>query len=241
MVERFLAEASPGGLPAPKAVIAPHAGYRYSGPIAGSAFAAWASQPSSIQRVVLLGPSHFVNFHGIALPDASAFATPLGTVPLDPGAVESLFELPDIHTLDVAHCREHAIEVELPFLQRLLPTFTIVPLIVGRATDNAVRTAVDRLWGDAETRFVLSSDLSHYLPSEEARPLDRSTADAIEDLQPQPLTPSRACGYRIIRGFLAAAAQRGLIAKTVDLRNSGDTEGPRDSVVGYGAFHFGPG
>lgn len=241
MVEHFLADAPVGALPNPKAVIAPHAGYRYSGPVAGSAFAAWTSHASSIQRVVLLGPSHYVNFQGVALPDASAFATPLGTVPLDPGAVEALLELPDLQVLDEAHRREHAIEVELPFLQRVLPDFTIVPLIAGRTSDHAVRAIVDRLWGGAETRFVLSSDLSHYLPCQEARQLDRSTADAIENLQPQPLTPSRACGYRVLRGFLAAAAHRGLIAETVDLRNSGDTDGPRDCVVGYGAFHFGPG
>jgi AmmeMemoRadiSam system protein B len=238
MVEQFLEIAPADPVPGAKAVIAPHAGYAFSGPVAGSAFQAWAGQTRDIRRVVLLGPSHFVAFTGIALPQAGGFATPLGTVRINGDAVERLRSLPQVREFPLAHEYEHSLEVELPFLQRTLSDFTIVPLVVGDATDEAVRETVEALWGGEETRFVISSDLSHYHDYDTARQMDRSTAAAIEAARPEEISGDAACGHRAIRGFLKEAARRGLAARTLDLRNSGDTAGPRDRVVGYGAFAF---
>jgi hypothetical protein len=238
MVERFLEQAHAGSLPNPKAVVTPHAGYVYSGPIAGSAFRTWVGQSRSIKRVVLLGPSHYAAFPGIALPRATGFVTPFGTVRIDRDASEQLRSLPQVREFPPAHKYEHCLEVELPFLQQMLSDFTIVPLVIGDATDEEVREVVEALWGGEETRFVLSSDLSHYHDYETARRMDRSTAAAIEGVWPEQLSANEACGHLAIRGFLKAAKQRGLSTHTLDLRNSGDTAGPRDSVVGYGAFAF---
>ncbi len=224
----------------PKAVIAPHAGYAYSGPVAASAFAPWVADAGRIRRVVVMGPSHWVDFRGVALADAMTFATPLGDVPVDEEGVELALGNPGVVVYDTAHSPEHCVEVELPFLQVILSAFTIVPLVVGRETDARVQAVVEALWGGDETRFVLSSDLSHYLDYEEARRLDRGTADLVERGGVGELSSRRACGYRPIRGFLEAAGPRGLKAHAVDLRNSGDTAGRQDSVVGYGAFHFFP-
>lgn len=221
----------------PKAVIAPHAGYIYSGPIAGSAFAALARAPA-IRRVVLLGPSHRVGFEGLALSRATAFATPLGEVPVDAAAVQQLTRLPQVRVFDAAHAQEHALEVELPFLQTVLGDFTLVPLVVGDASDEAVGEVVDLLWGGRETLFVISSDLSHYYAYAQARELDAQTASAIEQMHPEDIGVEQACGRIPIRGWLWAARKRGLGAQTLDLRNSGDTAGSRDQVVGYGAFAF---
>ena len=238
--EEYLKHAVGGGLADPKAVIAPHAGYRYSGPIAGSAFAPWSGNADRIRRVVILGPTHSVDFQGIALPGFEAMATPLGEVPVDTESVAALAALPHVRVLPEAHASEHAIEVELPFLQVLFPAgFRIVPLVVGRETDAGVAAVIETLWGGPETRFVLSSDLSHYLTYPEAREIDGQTAEAIERRELQGVTASRACGCRPIRGFLLAADRRQLKGRIVDLRNSGDTAGSRDSVVGSGAFHFG--
>lgn len=240
-VEGYLDGAVRGTLTDPKAVVAPHAGYSYSGPVAGSAFAPWVAGalPRTIRRVVLLGPSHWVDFPGLALPDAGAMATPLGEVHLDPESVAALSDLRQVRVFAPAHEVEHSLEVELPFLQAALaPGFVVTPLVVGRASDDEVREVLERLWDGPETRFVLSSDLSHYLAYDEARRVDGETAGHVEALEATPLTASRACGYRVLRGFLGAAAARGLTAGTTDLRNSGDTAGPRHEVVGYGAFHF---
>jgi hypothetical protein len=240
MVEGFLADARPASrFFYPKAVIAPHAGYIYSGPIAGSAFRPWVEEAETIKRVVLIGPSHHVSFDGLALPDAAEFASPFGGVPVDLDAVKQLRELPQVQVFDPAHEEEHSLEVELPFLQRTLKDFQIVPLVVGKAGDDEIREVLDRLWGGPETRIVVSSDLSHFRGYEAARRLDRTTADHIEANQGGPLTGNHACGYRAIRGFLKSAKARGLTAEAVDLRNSGDTAGPHDRVVGYGAFLFG--
>ena len=238
MVESFLEQAQTAIVPNPKAVVAPHAGYVFSGPIAGSAFRAWAEQRRRSQRVVLLGPSHYVAFPGLALPGATAFGTPFGTVRVDHDAVAQLRSLPQVREFPRAHEREHCLEVELPFLQRMIPDLAIVPLVVGDATDEEVCEVIDALWGGEETLFVISSDLSHYHDYETARLIDRSTGVAIESLQPERVSAHQACGYLAIRGFLRAARLRGLTVRTLDLRNSGDTAGPRDVVVGYGAFAF---
>jgi AmmeMemoRadiSam system protein B len=240
-VEEYLEAGVAGATDDPVAVIAPHAGYKYSGPIAGSAFAPWIKTGGTHpRRVVLLGPSHFVDFNGLALAPHAAWSTPLGTVGVDAQAMESLRQFPFVRVYEPAHEREHCLEVELPFLQAVFPSLTVVPLVIGRARDEEVAEVLDALWSDDSTRVVVSSDLSHYLAHEEARSMDRDTARAVEGRDADALTPTRACGYRAIRGLLSIARRRDLAIRTVDLRNSGDTAGSRDAVVGYGAFHLAP-
>lgn len=240
-VQALLAEAAvqrPATAMTPKALIAPHAGYLYSGPIAASAFDLLRPSAAAVRRVVLLGPAHFVPLRGLALPAAEAFSTPLGAVPLDAAAIEEAARLPQVAVSREAHAPEHSLEVELPFLQEILGAgFTLVPLLVGIASPEEVAEVLERLWGGEETLLVVSSDLSHYLTYETARRVDRETADAVLRLE-FPLEPHRACGAAPISGLLCAAARRGLVPHLVDLRNSGDTAGPRDRVVGYGAFAF---
>jgi AmmeMemoRadiSam system protein B len=238
LIRVLLSQAPPPDGPAPKALIAPHAGYLYSGPIAASAYAQLAPVRDVVTRVVLLGPSHFVAVDGLAATSAEAFATPLGVVPLDVEALRQIAKLPQVRVLDEAHEREHSLEVHLPFLQTVLNRFTLVPLAVGEATPEEIGQVLEVLWGGPETRFVISSDLSHYCDSEAARRLDRVTANAIEAMNPEAIGEDQACGRIPIRGLLHAARRHGLRARTVDLRNSGDTAGPREQVVGYGAFVF---
>ena len=222
----------------PKAIIAPHAGYMFSGPIAGSAYACLARGRGLFKRVVLLGPSHFVSFPGLASSSAAVFQTPLGPVPVDVEALARAHTLPQVTTLDAAHQYEHSLEVQLPFLQMTLGEFKLVPLVVGDASPAEVGQVLNQLWGGRETCIVVSSDLSHYHDSQTAQKLDRETARAIESLNGKEIGGDRACGHQPIRGLLHAAGEHGLQCRTVDLRNSGDTSGPRDHVVGYGAFIF---
>lgn len=238
-VERFLREARHTDMD-PKAVIAPHAGYVYSGPVAGSAFTHWMGMPGAdqVRRIVLVGPSHQVAFEGVALSAAPAFQTPLGQVPVDAEACAPLAGLPGVKYLEEAHALEHCLEVELPFLQCIFRNFALVPLVVGRAPDGQVADVLETVWGGPETRIVISSDLSHYLDYASANALDRATAAAIEKLEPQEIREHQACGRIPIRGLLVAAQRLGLKAHEVDLRNSGDTGGSKDRVVGYGAFVF---
>ncbi|HEV7517332.1 MAG TPA: AmmeMemoRadiSam system protein B [Thermoanaerobaculia bacterium] len=224
----------------PKAVIAPHAGYIYSGPIAASAFMALAGssgRAAEIRKVVLLGPAHRVPVRGLALPEAKGFATPLGVVELDPEMARAASRLPQVRLQPEAHAPEHSLEVELPFLQVLLGRFTFLPLVVGDASGEEVAEVLEAVWGDEETAVIISSDLSHYLPYDTARQVDRETADAILRLE-GPIDPRRACGAYPINGLLVAAERRGLVPELLDLRNSGDTAGDRRQVVGYGAFAF---
>ena len=223
----------------PKAIIAPHAGYVFSGPVAGSAYAQFISARKEIRRVVLLGPSHYVAFAGLAATSTTGFATPLGIVLENAGAREQIANLPQVRIFDAAHTHEHALEVQIPFLQVVLEEFSVVALAVGEASAEEISQVIDALWGGAETRFVISSDLSHFHDSETARRLDAATAQAIEDLAPERVREQQACGRAPICGLLLAARRRGLHARTLDLRNSSDTAGPRDRVVGYGAFAFG--
>jgi len=238
MVEGFLREAKPATAATPKAVIAPHAGYVYSGPIAASAYSRFSPARNVIKRVVLLGPSHVVAFRGLATTSAEYWSTPLGLVPMDAEAVRQIITLPQVCILDEAHGREHALEVHLPFLQIVLDEFKIVPLVVGDAEDADVTQVIEKLWGGSETRFVISSDLSHYHDYATARELDSATAQAIEQLKPQDIGREKACGRLPICGLLHAARRHGMQVETVDLRNSGDTAGPRSEVVGYGAWAF---
>ncbi len=234
----FLAEAgnAPPAAATPKAIIGPHAGYVYSGPVAARAYARLAAARGTIERVVLIGPSHHVGFQGLAVDTASAWAMPSGTVPLDSDAIARLRELPMVDTLDAAYAREHALEVHVPFLQHVLGAFRLFPIVAGDAPQAVVAAALDALWGGPETLIVVSTDLSHYLDYAACQDTDTRTAAAIERLDPDGLAPQLACGVVPMRGLLATARRRAMTIERLDLRNSGDTAGGRDRVVGYGAW-----
>jgi AmmeMemoRadiSam system protein B len=221
----------------PKALIVPHAGYIYSGPVAASAYALIAPHAATIRRVVLLGPCHRVAVRGLAIPGASAFATPLGAVRLDMQAIDAALRLPQVTRHDAAHATEHSLEVQLPFLQGVLGEFTLVPFAVGHATPDEVAEVLDLLWGGPETLIVISSDLSHYHPYADAQRRDARTADEIRHLRLL-LDHEQACGATPINGLIKTALQRGLKPVLLDLRNSGDTAGDKSRVVGYASFAF---
>jgi AmmeMemoRadiSam system protein B len=221
----------------PKALIVPHAGYIYSGPVAASAYALLKPLASAIRRVVLLGPTHRVAVKGLALPGADAFATPLGIVTIDQEAANQITALSQVTVSLQAHALEHSLEVQLPFLQTLLTDFKLLPLAVGMASAEEVAEVLEILWGGPETLIVISSDLSHFQSYTSAQRTDSATAQAILDLR-LPLSHEQACGGAPINGLLLAARRHNLSPQLLDLRNSGDTAGPRDSVVGYGAFAF---
>lgn len=236
-VDRLLAAARHEASLHPKALIAPHAGYVYSGAMAAEAYAALAPWAGQIHRVVLLGPTHRVAVNGIALPESEVFSTPLGSVRLDTQGVASIAELPQVVFSEQAHAFEHSLEVHLPFLQRLLPRFTLVPLAVGHASPEAVADVLDILWRGPETVIVVSSDLSHFLPYGTAQQVDSNTCRHILQLDTH-IRPEQACGAYPINGLLLAAARRGLKPTLLGLCNSGDTAGERSRVVGYAAFSF---
>jgi AmmeMemoRadiSam system protein B len=221
----------------PKAIIAPHAGYIYSGPVAASVYALLAPARSRISRVVLLGPTHRVAVRGLALPGCDAFATPLGTVRIDARSVEALAGLPQVVVSAQAHALEHSLEVHVPFLQAVLEQFTLVPLAVGQASAREVAEVLEVLWGGPETLVVVSSDLSHYLGYRDAQAVDRATAQAILALATD-LSHEQACGATPVTGLASVARRRALHPELIDLRNSGDTAGDRNRVVGYGSFAF---
>jgi len=237
-VSELLAKAPPAPAgPRPKALFAPHAGYAYSGAVAAAAFAALGEGPArAVRRAVVTGPSHHAAFRGIAAPTAEAFAIPLGRVPVDQEALSALADLRSVAPADEPHAPEHALEVELPFLQLRLSAFAAVPLLVGEATNpEEVAEVLRRLWGGPEMLLVVSSDLSPFHDHATARRRDAATAAAIERGDWAGLGPGDACGFRAIAGLLVAAARRGLGARRLALRNSGDAAGPRERVVGYGA------
>lgn len=221
----------------PKAIIAPHAGFIYSGAIAASVYARLTPARDRIKRVVLLGPTHRVAIHGMALPGVDAFATPLGVVPIDQAGVKSLMKLPYVGHNAEAHRLEHCLEVQLPFLQKVFANFTLLPLAVGRASAQQVADVLELLWGGDDTLIVISSDMAHYLPYDQAREVDSDTARAIVDLRTD-LNHHQACGATPVTGLTLLAQRRGLKPTLVDLRNSGDTAGDKSRVVGYGSFAF---
>jgi len=223
----------------PAALIAPHAGYMYSGPVAGSAFAPLLSLADKIDRILLLGPSHRVAFRGLAVPRWEAFATPLGSIPVDLEAVEEIAELPQVQYSDEAHRSEHSLEVELPFLQYMLPEFKLIPIVTGQAPKEDVSETITKAIKDDCIMIIVSSDLSHYHDYRTAQKMDERTSRSIEELEPDNILHEHACGQTAINGLLHYARKNNLKAKTIDLRNSGDTAGSKDRVVGYGAFIFG--
>jgi AmmeMemoRadiSam system protein B len=234
-VRKYLADTdrAPG---TPKAMILPHAGYVYSGPVAASGYA--LLEGCDIQRVVLLGPAHFHPLRGLATHSADSFETPLGAVPVDIAARDRIEALSAVERVDAAHESEHSLEVHLPFLQTTLGEFKVLPVLVGETSPEIVADALDAVWGGNETLIVVSSDLSHFHDYRTARRRDRKTAELIEALDAGHVGPYDACGCRAINGLLAIALRKKLRVTTLDLRNSGDTAGPRDEVVGYGAFLF---
>ncbi len=222
----------------PKALIVPHAGYIYSGPVAASAYARLRTLAGKAKRVVLLGPCHRVPLRGLAVSGADAFETPLGVVPVDKSAVADALSLPQVRIFEATHANEHSLEVHLPFLQETLGEFALVPIVVGDASAEEVAEVLERLWGGPETIVVVSSDLSHYHDYESARQIDATTCRAIEALDPGDIGFEQACGGVAVGGLLTVARRRALDVVTLDLRNSGDTAGDRRRVVGYGAWMF---
>lgn len=236
-LDRLLAENARDAERPPKVLIAPHAGYIYSGPVAASAYALLSPWSARIRRVLLLGPAHRAPVRGLALPACDAFRTPLGDVSLDSEAVALARTLPQVRVNGAAHTLEHSLEVHLPFLQAVLDKFILVPFVIGQAGADEIAQVLDPLWGGEETLIVISSDLSHYLPYERACAVDAFTAESVVRLQGQ-ISHEQACGATPINGLLVAARQRGLEAALLDLRNSGDTAGDKTRVVGYAAMAF---
>ncbi|MDJ0749009.1 MAG: AmmeMemoRadiSam system protein B [Woeseiaceae bacterium] len=237
-LERAVAELlanAPAAHDGAKAIIAPHAGYVYSGPTAACAYRLVESRRGRIRRVVLIGPAHRVYLQGVALPSVDAFATPLGDVAIDTNAVQQALALPGVQILDEAHAAEHSLEVHLPFLQTVLDDFRLVPIVVGTCPADEVQAVLELLWGGDETLIVASSDLSHFHSYDEARQIDAHTTTRIEARETT-LRGEEACGAYVLNGLMQAASTRGLKVRTLDVRNSGDTAGDRLRVVGYGAY-----
>lgn len=221
----------------PHAIIAPHAGYQYSGPIAASAYATLAPWADQYHRVVVLAPSHRVGFRGIATSNAEFFRTPLGDIPVDREAMHELRTLTGVLLLEEAFAQEHALEVQLPFLQAVLKEFELVPLVVGEADSEDVSLVIERLYAP-DTLIVVSSDLSHFLDYDSCRERDLATSALIEGMQEEGIGPYEACGAFPVCGLLKSARRHGWRVRTLDLRNSGDTVGDKARVVGYGAYEF---
>jgi len=233
-VAEILAAAPASGNDA-KVIIAPHAGYQYSGLTAAHAYRQFEARRGLIRRVVLLGPAHRVPLKGMAVPSVDAFTTPLGDVPIDVEGVKQAQEVPGMQVSDEAHAEEHSLEVHLPFLQSVLDNFQLVPIVVGVCTARHVEALLDALWGGDETAIVVSSDLSHFHSYTEAREIDANTTARIEALDTN-LHGEDACGAFALNGLMLAAKDRGLKIRTLDVRNSGDTAGDKFRVVGYGAY-----
>lgn len=237
-----LLEASPEepiGPGFPKMLVAPHAGYIYSGGIAAEAYDLWQPARGVARRVVILCPCHRVPVPGMALSGARAFATPLGRLPVDLEAQSAIADLPGVVEMPAAHEREHAIEVHLPFIQKVLGEVAIVPVVVGGARPETVAEAIERLWGGAETLFLISTDLSHFHSYEDARRIDAATIAAVLRGEAA-LDSHQACGAIPLAGAILAARRRGLRPELIAACNSGDTAGGRDRVVGYAAFAMAP-
>ena len=239
MIGDFLAKANKFEFEIPKAIIVPHAGYIYSGQIAATAYAILTKFKEKIKKVVLVGPAHRASFAGIAATTMDFFETPLGQISVDKNALEPVLSFPFVSINDIAYSTEHSLEVQLPFLQIILSDFKIVPFLVGDADPFSIAKVLTALWGEDDTLIVISSDLSHYYDYDTAKSMDLKVAKAIEELKPEKISVENACGRLPIQGLLIAAKEFGLNAKILDVRNSGDTAGSKDRVVGYGAFYFG--
>ena len=236
-LDRAAAEAA-DHMAAPRALIAPHAGFIYSGYTAAAAFTTLIDFKDQFSRVVLLGPSHHYPIEGIVTTHSREFETPLGLVKVDMEGIAAIESQAAVSFDDNAHAPEHALETHLPFLQSVLPSFSIVPCLVGHCPEEEVRVLIERLWDMPGTLISVSSDLSHYKPYDRAVAYDRETSGYIEALNSESITPSRACGCYAVRGLLSMARTAGLTAEILEVCNSGDTAGDRSRVVGYGAYAF---
>ncbi|MHA1539874.1 MAG: AmmeMemoRadiSam system protein B [Alphaproteobacteria bacterium] len=236
MVTDFVEGAKPYPF-APKMMIVPHAGLRFSGSIAGTAYRILEAQKSKIERVILIGPSHRTNFKGIAIPSHAFFETPFGHLPVNQEALTALKNIDGVETSDAVFEEEHCLELQFPFVHQVLKNVSIVPMIVGLADPELVAAALAEIWGGEETVILISSDLSHYHDYMTARSLDKKSAGMIEALSPK-LTGMNACGHRVINGALQRAKNINMRVTGIDVRNSGDTVGSKDRVVGYGSFIF---
>jgi len=224
----------PSDEPLAAAYVVPHAGYRFSGPTAAHVYARLARHAERISRVVLLGPAHRVPLKGCAVPTTDRWLTPLGEVAVDPAA-RTLAA--DGHAVadDAPHAPEHSLEVQLPFLQRAVPHATVTPVVVGVSTsDDVVVTLAAAVAGGA--LVLCSTDLSHYLPDDQARRQDARTAKAILDLEPDRIGVRDACGVFALRGTVEWARRAGLRVRRLALTTSADSGGDPGRVVGYPAF-----
>lgn len=237
-VQGYLSAAGTPSGPAPKAIIAPHAGYKYSGAVAARVYARLKPVADKITRVVLLGPCHRVAVQGLALSGADYFETPLGRIEIDKDAEDTIKGFDQVSVFAPTHQAEHALEVHLPFLQELLGDFKLVPLVVGETPPNKVAEVLKALWGGPETLIVISSDLSHFLDYDAAQQIDQRTCTAITSLDAGKIERNGACGRFPVGGLLYLAKARGMTVETIELKNSGDTAGTKDRVVGYGAWAF---
>jgi len=234
MVDGFLAGAPTHDGAPPPAIQVPHAGYVYSGSIAALGFAAWRG--AAIEHVVIIGPTHRVGVRALALPDADAMATPLGDVPIWQAGVAVAGESPNVVVSAAVHAEEHALEVQLPFLQRLLPEVDVLPLAAGWVTPEQTAEVLESLWGTPGMGVVISSDLSHYHPYDEARAIDAATIEDVLALRQ--VDHDQACGATGLDAMMLVAARHGLTPRLLGACNSGDTAGDKRQVVGYCSFAF---
>lgn len=237
-IQKYIEKAPSISMPVPKAIIVPHAGYEYSAEVAASAYKLLKSARKSINKVVILAPSHKVGFDGMALTDASAYETPLGNVEIDKEMNEKLLALPSVGYLEEAHKDEHSLEVQLPFLQEVLDDFKLIPVITGNTSPTEVVALLEIVWGEKDTLIVISTDLSHYLPYNEACILDNKTKTAIENLDVNSIQQEQACGHVPLKGMLTIAKSKKMQVETLEVKNSGNTSGSKNRVVGYGAWAF---
>jgi len=238
MLSDMLRLAAPAVTSPPKALIVPHAGYVYSGPVAATGYASLIPARHTIKRVVLMGPAHRVYLQGIAMSSAGRFATPLGQINVNAELKQKISGLQQVTVMNEAFALEHSLEVHLPFLQTVLDDFTLLPLVVGDASARTVAAILNAVWGGIETLIVISSDLSHFHDYPTATKLDSETALYIRSLQADMIGPQQACGCMPMHGLLHIAREKNMEVNILDLRNSGDTTGDHDRVVGYGAFSF---
>ncbi|MCH2206337.1 MAG: AmmeMemoRadiSam system protein B [Lentisphaerales bacterium] len=219
-----------------KAIIAPHAGHIYSGPIAASAYRSLRKRQKQIKKVVLIGPSHYVGFMGLATSTADHYETPLGLIPLDTELANQALEIKEVVTMDHAHLQEHSLEVHLPFLQATLNDFTLLPIVIGETSNETIAAVLSKVWGGDETLIICSTDLSHYMDYNGAQTKDQKTVQSILNGNLENLTHNNACGLTPIKGLIKTIKQKKLTTKLLDLRNSGDTAGDKERVVGYASF-----
>jgi len=240
-VDELLAAGEPAQVDVdPVLLIVPHAGYDYSGPVAATAYRLLRAMPEPKRRVVLVGPSHFVAVSGVATPGVTGLETPLGVAAVDGELTAAAEAHPVVAPGPAVHAREHSLEVQLPFLQRVFGELTVLPLLTGEVGYQEVAAVLDEALGAGGVMAVISTDLSHYLDTSAARRRDAATAAAIVDLRPEDLEWDDACGRTGLQAALLVARSRGWACRLLDLRNSGDTAGPMEQVVGYGAFAVGP-